>query len=46
MWVVIQITETGEEFGLEAFRSQQHAWAWIEDNADNYPESDFRVEKE
>ena len=46
MFVVIQRTETGEEFGLDLFRTEDHAWFWIEQNAENFPESQFRVEKE
>lgn len=46
MWVVIQTTETGEEFGLDLFREKAHAEFWIDENAANFPESTFRVEHE
>lgn len=44
MWVVIQVTETGEEFGLDEFRALEHAEFWIEENKDQYPESTFEIE--
>jgi hypothetical protein len=46
MWRVIQVTETGEEFCQGEFRAEGHANFWIEENAENYPESTFYVEKE
>ena len=46
MWVVIQVTETGEEFGRDLFRSKDHAELWIEENHHQYPESTFYVEHE
>ena len=45
MWLVVQVTETGEEFGRDEFRAKQHAELWIEENASQYPESTFYVEK-
>jgi hypothetical protein len=46
MWVVIQVTETGEEFGRDLFRTEEHAWFWIDQNCEQYPESTFYVEHE
>ena len=46
MWAVIQVTETGEEFNAGMFRTEDHAEFWIEENAENFPESTFYVEHE
>ncbi len=46
MWLVIQVTETGEEVCAGEFRAEAHAAFWIDENRDNYPESRFYIEKD
>lgn len=44
-YCVIQVTETGEEFCVQEFRTENLALAWLDANADNYPESSFYIEE-
>lgn len=41
-YVVMQITETGEEFCAHS-GSEEDCFDWIEDNREQYPESKFYV---
>ena len=41
---VIQVQETGEECVAHTGATEDEAGSWIEDNADQYPESSFHVE--
>ncbi len=41
MLIIVQVTETGEEFEVEKFRTDDACDMWISKNQDNYPESTF-----
>ena len=41
---VMQTTETGEEFCVADFKTEELAEKWINENCDNYPESGFYIE--
>ena len=41
---VMQTQETGEQINVHETNCEDDAYDWIEDNADNYPESTFCIE--
>lgn len=43
-YIVMQVTETGEEFCAKRAYTYDEAGEWIDENADNYPESKFYIE--
>lgn len=42
---IMQTQETGEEVNVHETNCEDDAYDWIEDNADQYPESTFTVER-
>ncbi len=41
---IMQTQETGEQVNVHETNCKDDAYDWIEDNADQYPESSFHVE--
>lgn len=41
---IMQTLETGEEVNVHETNCEDDAYDWIEDNAEQYPESSFHVE--
>ena len=41
---IMQTQETGEQVNVHETACEDDAYDWIEDNADQYPESSFHVE--
>lgn len=41
---IMQTLETGEEVNVHETDCEDDAYDWIEDNAEQYPESSFHVE--
>lgn len=41
---IMQTQETGEQVNVHETNCEDDAYDWIEDNADQYPESSFHVE--